>query len=283
MIVGADGVIGRAVSAELLSSRIPFLRTSRKRHSSQHRDIFHLDLSSPVSIDRLDISQATSLIFCAGVTGYRECEREPARSRKINVGGLDLLTKKCSVAGVPITLISSSAVFSGDGLIMSEDTPVSPTSEYGEQKSDQEQIVLSEQSGRVIRLTKVFPDKAGLLMSWAKLLRGGQPIDAFLDHYVSPLSYKTVGSFIVEDMQKEATGVRHLSADGQLTYYEFANRMCEFLGVNGEVRAVLTDVDLDQRARRVPKNAALSCDAESSRQVSMLAEIKKIFRDLVGA
>lgn len=280
MIVGADGAIGRAVSAEFLGSKIPILRTSRKKQLSAQSDILHLDLSNPASIDRLNISQAAFIIYCAGVTGYRECEIEPARSREINVVGLELLTRKCSIAGIPITLISSSAVFSGDALNMSEDHPVSPTSEYGEQKSDQEQIVLSERTGRVIRLTKVFPDKAGLLVSWARLLRGGQQIEAFSDYYVSPLSYQTVGSFIVEDTPKELAGVRHLSPDGQLTYYELANRMCEYLGVNGKVQPVLTKVHHGQRASNVPNNTMLSCNAESSRQVSMHTEIQKIFRDL---
>lgn len=281
MIVGADGAIGRAVSAEFLASKVPILRTSRRRQASHQSDIFQLDLSSPASIAQLDVSQAASLIFCAGLTGYRECERKPAWSRKVNVVGLDLLTKKCSVAGIPITLISSSAVFSGEGLIMSEDTPVSPTSEYGEQKSDQEQIVLSERSGRVIRLTKVFPDNAGLLRSWATFLRRGQSIDAFSDWHVSPLSCKTVARFVVEDNRKELPGVRHLSPDGQLSYFELANRMRKFIGLSGEVRPVQTKGERDQPVCSFPNKTLLSCDAESSRQVSMHNELKKIFRDLI--
>jgi dTDP-4-dehydrorhamnose reductase len=216
------------------------------------------------------------------MNGYRQCELEPARSREVNVTGLNLLHRKCSIASIPVTLISSSAVFSGDCLNRSEDAPVSPTSAYGEQKSDQERIVLSEPSGRVIRLTKVFPDIAGMLVSWAGILRSGRCIDAFSDYYVSPLSYRTVVNFIVEDTVKEEGGVRHLSPDGQLSYYELAKRMCEFLGANGEVRPVLNAVPRHQRAHTLLTNPVLNCDAPLSLQVSMHAEIQKIFRDLVS-
>ena len=282
MIIGAESGIGRAISAEFRLRGIPVLGTSRRRQSCTRSDLHYLDLSNPNSIGQLDISQASSIIFCAGINGSRQCEIEPARSRKVNVTGLNLLNRKCSMASIPITLISSSAVFSDDCPNRSEDAPVSPTSAYGEQKSDQEKIVLSERSGRVIRLTKVLPDTAGLLVSWARTLRGGRCIDAFLDYYVSPLSYHTVATFIVDDTLKEEAGVRHLSPDGQLSYYELANTICEFLGASGEVRPLLNAAPRTQRVHTLPKNTVLSCDAELSRQVSMHAEIQIIFRDLVS-
>ena len=214
------------------------------------------------------------------MTGYRQCERESVRSREINVIGLNLLNRKCSEVGIPITLISSSAVFSDHCLNRSEGAPTSPTSEYGKQKSDQEKIVLSERSGRVIRLTKVLPDAAGLLASWVRSLRCGARIDAFSDYCVSPLSYHTVASFIVDDTLREGAGVRHLSPDGQLSYYELADKIRELLGANGDVRPVLTKVKQDQRTRNSPKNTLLACDTEMSRQVCMHTEIRAIVRDL---
>jgi len=280
MIVGAKGTIGKAIRAEFRRSDIPVLGTSRNKQSCTRSDTQHLDLSNSTSIEQLDISQVSSVIFCAGMTGYRQCEREPIRSREINVIGLNLLNRKCSDAGIPITLISSSAVFSDDCLNRSEGAPTSPTSEYGEQKSDQEKIVLSERSGRVIRLTKVLPDAAGLLASWASSLRFGQRIDAFSDYYVSPLSYRTVASFVVKDTLREGAGVRHLSPDGQLSYYELAGKIREFLGANGDVRPVLTKVNQGQRTRTLAKNTLLACDTEMSRQVCMHTEIQAILRDL---
>ena len=214
------------------------------------------------------------------MTGYRRCEIEPVRSREINVIGFDCLNRKCSIAGIPITLISSSAVFSDGCSDRSEGALASPTSEYGMQKADQEKIVLSERSGRVIRLTKVLPDAAGLLASWASSLRCGRHIDAFSDYYVSPLSYHTVASFIVDDTLRVGAGVRHLSPDGQLSYYELANKIREFLGSNGDVRPILTEVNRRQHTQTLPRNTVLSCDTEKSLQVCLYAEIQRIFRDL---
>lgn len=276
VIVGASGNIGRAVVREFSQRGERVFTASRSRSAHHKYQHWHLDLASPSSFRNLKISEVSHLIFCAGVSGFRECDSQPQQSYQINVKALKPIVEFCKQSGIPITLISSNSVFNEEQLAANEETMPSPKSTYGKQKAAQEQLVLAYTNGRVIRVTKVMSLKTGVLRLWRDKLAKGEEILAFVDRYVSPLSRKTVAKFIVDDIGVGATGVRHLTSDNSLSYYDLALRLCAHVNVARCVQPVSAASFCDP----MPRLPTLKCDGEFSHQVSTDREMDLILEGL---
>lgn len=280
MIVGSTGQIGSAVSCYLLRSGRAFISADRRPATSVLGHPRFLDLRNATSIQNLELSQVSHLIFCAGLVGFDVCAKHPGLSRDVNVTGLEILANRCEQAKVGLTLISSNAVFSGESPITNEESNTSPRTEYGAQKEAQERIVMSSAAGKIIRLTKVMSLTQGLLKSWFLTLHRGNHVTAFSDLSISPLSRYTVAKFIVDDLNNNALGVRHLSADSQISYFKLAEMMCDALGVSRAVNPLKASAHFDKNPLYLPTYSYLTCERSGSRAVSMKQEIENIFRGL---
>ena len=88
LVVGGDAVIGNAISHYIASTEEDdtfILNTTRRKTSAHVNGIAYLDLMEP---ERFVIKQQFNLAFlCAGVSGFRECERD-LNSWRINVDGV---------------------------------------------------------------------------------------------------------------------------------------------------------------------------------------------------
>lgn len=101
-------------------------------------------VSDPAALDRVFARpEVTGIVHLAAKKSVDESVREPSLYFRENVEGLRLLLDRCAAAGVRHFLFSSSAAVYGDttALPVTEQTPCSPVSPYGQTKLAGEWLV----------------------------------------------------------------------------------------------------------------------------------------------
>jgi dTDP-4-dehydrorhamnose reductase len=241
LVVGGDGLIGRALFDRLVSSGMQVRRTTRRAQDVDELcfrlDLDRLDLASRAMWDFIQ-AEKPMIFFAASVTGFRQCEDEPEATRRINVTNTLTMGERCLRAGCAFVYLSSNAVFSGDTPSPQEQSPPDPKSEYGKQKVAVEkglERLTTECAGSaiaVVRLTKVVPDASGLIQSWIAALKRGETIHALEDYIFSPVSLSVVIHMLAKLPFLHKAGVFHVSGSRDLSYYDFAVLMARALGAH---------------------------------------------------
>jgi len=227
LVVGGDSQIGAVLSNYWQENNIPFHTSTR--HKKMVTDNCKLiDLNNSDTFQNLKIYK--SAIICAAVTDIAYCEKNPNRTRKINVEGTVELVKQFSKKGTHILFLSSNQVFDGRNPMQKPNAPRRPVTEYGRQKVEVETFIENFSNACILRMTKVIHPGLGILRRWEKSLSEGQPILAFTDLSVSPISINDVIKKIDLLVRQKAKGIFQISGSNDMSYFEFAK---DFATSNG--------------------------------------------------
>lgn len=103
------------------------------------------------SMDHIDL-----VIHLAAIVGFPACRRDPELSQDININGTKTLVE-ISRGSVPIIFASTNSVY-GEvlGDLCTEDTPLSPLSEYGSQKAKAEELIRKNNNFIIYRFATAF-------------------------------------------------------------------------------------------------------------------------------
>jgi len=227
LVVGGDSQIGAALSNYWHENNIPFHTSTRyKKMVTDNCQL--IDLNNTDTFQNLKTYK--SAIICAAITDIEECEKNPNRTRKINVEGTVELVKQFSRKGTHILFLSSNQVFDGRNPMQKPNAPRSPITEYGRQKVEVETFIENLSNACILRMTKVIHPGLKILRKWEKSLFEGQPILAFTDLSVSPISINDVIKKIDLLVRKKANGIFQISGGSDISYFQFAK---EFAISNG--------------------------------------------------
>lgn len=231
LIIGADGQIGRTLFTDL--KRFGFATTPTSRRSARIDDehTVHLDLSSPVLFESPE-NHDTAFI-CAGVTSIAECERDQAKTWEINVTRTIELIKQLSSRNTHVIYLSSNVVFSGQKAHVSTHEEQNPNCNYGQQKHAVESF-LSDFDGRTttLRLSKVVGPSFPLLEQWVTRLKNAEPVKAYNDMVLSPVSLNSVVSACAKLATQKPRGIFHLSGAQDISYGDLARFLANELKVS---------------------------------------------------
>jgi dTDP-4-dehydrorhamnose reductase len=234
LIVGGDGLIARALVAQLMLEKWAVNCTSRRNHLPDCWIRF--DLRDGVSVLPGALLKNVDVVFiCAAITGFAACTSDPQGSRYINVTRTVELGRHFMKNGAQVVYLSSNAVFDGTRAALNEYSPITPVTEYGQQKADCEAMLLcaaSELSGKcaVVRLTKVVDRKQPLYSGWMQNLSAQLPIKAAVDLRISPITTAFVARGLSCIGAGGQSGVYHLSGEQDVTYLDLASAMIAALG-----------------------------------------------------
>ena len=102
LVVGGDGLIGRALTAALGSGA----RSTSRRAGAE----LYLDLAQPGAFHPPAVDTAW---LCAGVARIAEVEADPSGSAAVNVEGSVSLAERLIAAGSFVVYLSTNLVFDG--------------------------------------------------------------------------------------------------------------------------------------------------------------------------
>ena len=153
LVTGHLGLIGSEVCAQLLDSGIKPRGLDWKATGSERGDI-----TSHASVTAA-MSGCSAAVHLASISDTGIVERSKSASRAINVGGTRTVLGAAERLGVPMVYASSREVY-GERcchLPVIEDAELAPVNEYGRQKCECEQMVLSSLlPASVVRFSNVY-------------------------------------------------------------------------------------------------------------------------------
>ena len=230
LVVGGDGVIGANLIRALSRRGDDVVATTRRPAARRDNAIF-VDLAAS-ELDAGAMPQADVAIFCAAVTSFAACRQNPDLARRINVTAPKTLARALVAGGARVILLSTSAVFDWTSPNVPADRAPCAGTVYGAQKAEAEaEFFALGSAASVIRFSKVLTPHFNLCTSWIEALRRGEPITAFSDLRMSPISLDDATNAIIAVIDAKASGVYQLSGSHDINYVEAALHIAALLGV----------------------------------------------------
>ncbi len=229
LVTGASGFMGSRVA--------DFYRGKYEVCAPGHGE---LDITDEVGvIARFRDWRPDYVVHCAAISDIGQCDREPERSRRINVEGAVNIAKAAGLVGAKCLLCSSDQVYAGSAFRgpHRETEAVRPGNLYGREKLAAEE-----------RCLEVNPDSVSLRLSWmydARTMNPGEHSD-FLRTLQAKLRTSETLRYPVNDMRGitdvnqvaenlEAAfalegGVYNFGAPGTKSMFDMVHSLFERLG-----------------------------------------------------
>lgn len=262
LVVGADGLLGRALCRRLGADGTQVVRSSR-RQGAAAVGALPLDLAAPP--ERWpELPAVRAAVICAAVARLQDCADDAEGSARINLGGTIALAERLAARGAYTLFLSSDKVFDGRVARRARDDEPCPRTEYGRQKAAAERAILGlGEHGAVLRLAKVLSPEFSLLQDWRRELRAGRPIEAFHDMWLAPVRDDFVARLAARLVAERRPGIFQASGDEDIAYVELALSLARALGADrGLVRARAADPALVPPEAR-PRHSTLDSDLEA--------------------
>jgi dTDP-4-dehydrorhamnose reductase len=245
LVVGAGGVLGRAIVRTLTSRRLPCAALLRSA----------LDIAERSQVDAaLAAWDPWAVINAAGYVRVDDAEQSVEECRRSNVDGARTLALACQARGIRLLTFSSDLVFSGaKGDVYLEDDPVDPLGVYGASQADAERAVLALQSDALIVRTSAFfgsDDGSDFVARATATVRAGERFQAANDVVVSPTYVPQLVDATLDLLVDGERGVVHLAGTSQIDWASLARSAVERVGLNAELVEPVPHDELGWRARR---------------------------------
>ena len=231
LVVGANGFIGSALTDHLERAGERVVGTTNHA-SSTGTKLAYLDLLDAPSRWEIPTSAGIAAI-CAGVSKLGVCSEKPELSHRVNVDGVLRLAERLVEEGVFIVYLSTDKVFDGSIPHRAPDSPYSPVTEYGRQKSLAEQgLGRMGDAVAIVRLSKVLGPPLKLFPSWIRALRSGDSIHPFSDMTLAPVPLSCVLKVLELVGRHRLPGIFQVSGQEDITYAEAAVLGAKSLGLD---------------------------------------------------
>lgn len=261
IITGANGLLGQKLVFLLAKQEnVHLLATARgecrftvsKTFTYQSLDI--TDAEACVSL--FDKFQPDVLIHAAAMTQVDNCEDQRETCDLINITGVSNLIKAIGHRNTHFVHISTDFIYEGDEEEYFEDSKVNPLSYYGRSKwkSEQlfEQVTFPYSILRTVLVYGVLEDLSrSNIVLWAKsALEKGEKINVVDDQYRCPTLAEDLACACLQVVQKNATGVYHVSGKDFLSILELVFEIADYWGLDKALINSISTDSLNQKARR---------------------------------
>ncbi|NBV46646.1 MAG: NAD-dependent epimerase/dehydratase family protein [Planctomycetia bacterium] len=253
LVIGADGLIGRALVSHLRNAGQNTLATSRRNGDKTMR----LDLANVSDTWSPPPGVATAYL-CAARTSLRECRDNPAQAHLVNVRGTLAVARRLVDAGTFVVFLSSNLVFDGTEPFVRAEAMPNPQTEYGRMKSEAEAGLLALGDGvGIVRVSKILGPDSPLLGRWRSELHAGHRLFPFRDMVFSPLLLEHVVPLLLAVGEARTSGVVQASGSADISYAEACGRFVECSGKSPLCVQPMSWRDSDADVEYVPKHTTL--------------------------
>jgi len=168
------------------------------------------------------------VIHTAAIGSVDFAEKNREETRKVNVGGTEVVAELCQIFKSRLIYISSNAVFDGRTPFYSETAPVNPINYYGQLKVEAENIVReSSIPWAIVRPILMYGwpyqgERDNPVVWWLRSLENGKQIKVVDNVFSKPLPAWSCAEVIWEVIRQERTGIYHAAGRDHLSLYQFA-------------------------------------------------------------
>ena len=230
-----------------------------------------LDLAHPERIaERVRALAPDLIVNAAAHTAVDQAESEPELAFAINARAPGVLAEEAARLGVPLIHYSTDYVFDGEKAApYTEDDAPNPLGVYGQSKLAGEQAIAAVGEQHLILRTSWVYSTHGrnFLLTMQRLLQEKPELRVVADQIGAPTWAGTIATSTRQLIdrwqagQAGAWGTYHLTAQGETSWFGFAQAISEQLKVQGKPCANLVPIPSSEYptpARR-PLNSRLDC------------------------
>jgi len=219
----------------------------------------------------LELIRPDVVINTAAFVRVDDCEEEVGQAFSVNAFAARNLAQICADLDCTLVHISTDYVFDGQKRepYTEEDLP-NPINVYGASKLAGEHFVRAICPKHLIVRTSGLYGKAGssgkggnFVETMLRLAKEGRPIRVVDDQVLAPTYTKDLAGVITSLLQSPEIGLYHATNAGHCTWYEFAGRIFDLLGLHPTLTATTT-TELGARAQR-PRYSVLASAALNGR------------------
>ena len=255
LITGSNGLLGQHLIKMLIETtthtiiatgrgegRLPFTSSGRYNY-------FSLDITDGMAVnDFILVHKPDVIIHAAAMTQPDPCEQHPVECWNINVTGTRFLISAAASINAKFIYISTDFVFDGlQGPYKETDEP-NPVNYYGSSKLAAEKAVMeSKLQWAIVRTVLVYGNilvgNRSNIVSWAKEnLENSKPIKVVSDQWRTPTYVEDLAKGVLLVLEKNATGVYHISGGEGMTPYDMATAVADYLHLD---KSLMTKVNAD--------------------------------------
>jgi dTDP-4-dehydrorhamnose reductase len=245
LITGATGTLGRAFARLCAERHLACRVTSRAE----------LDIADPASVAAaLDRFEPWLLVNAAGYVRVDDAEHDPARCRRDNALGPEIIARACARNQVHLVTFSSDLVFDGRKREPYEEDDIpAPLGVYGRTKHEGEARVLDAHPGALVVRTSAFfgPwDDVNFVTIALRELAAGRQVLAAGDTIVSPTYLPDLVHTCLDLAIDGEYGLWHLANASTTSWADLARGAAELAGHRVDCIVSVACAQLPWRARR---------------------------------
>lgn len=233
LVTGANGLLGRCVARSLT----PAHAIVAASHSRAEPGQIALDITDREAVDRAVSANAiTHIVNCAGFRSPEYCLAHPEEAFRTNALAVEYLAQAADRARALFCQISTDYVFPGTHPPYREDDAPLPVNLYGRTKLAGEFAARMAKRHLILRIPALYradlSDPRNAATEIAGWLRAGETRsqDAVLVRYFTLAD--EVADAVRFALERDVTGLLHVSAEQKTTKADFARRIATALGSN---------------------------------------------------
>ena len=225
-----------------------------------------VDITDEAAVLRaVERSQPDVVLNCAAYTNVDGAEHEPGEAMRVNADGARVVARTAASADAAVLYVSSDYVFDGskDGPYVESDEPT-PLSSYGTSKLAGEVDTAAVNPRHFIVRSSWLFGTAGpnFVETMLELGEREREVVVVRDQVGSPTYTAHLAEGLVRLAATDAYGLHHMSAEGQCSWYEFAEAIFEEAGIDCRVLSTSTE-ELGRPAPR-PEYSVLATQWEDA-------------------
>ena len=238
LLTGANGLLGQALVRQLSgSSDHDVLATARDEapRFDVPCEYRRMDVTAPSEVETVvEEYQPDVVINCAAVSDVGECDEDRNRAWAVNARAVRRLAKHCRALDAHLVQVSSDFVFNGKSGPYAEDARPDPVNYYGRTKLAGENVLrefdfLDWSIVRTVLLYGVAKDlrRSNVVLWMIDQLSQNEVIHVVNDQWRTPTYAPDLADGIVRLVERERTGIYHLSGREMVTIHELAETVAE--------------------------------------------------------
>jgi len=150
MITGASGLLGRALMSKFVNSE-SWKKVIGTAFSRSVGNLVHVDLTNLDQIEAMIRDHKPDILIHAAAQRFPDkMQKDPEKSRKLNVDASKFLAEALKDIGSKMIYISTDYVFDGKNPPYKHDSLPNPLNDYGISKLDGEKVVLEQNNKNIV-------------------------------------------------------------------------------------------------------------------------------------
>jgi len=242
LIVGASSFIGQSIYMQARQKKYQVVGTRYSNSSNPQLLTYDLTQHDIFKIIPTEFMNSNNIcaVICSAIPKIDICYREKERSNNLNVTRTIELIKELQAKNIKTVFLSTDAVFDGIQGYYDEASQSDPLNQYGLQKREVENFILSgNPDDLIVRMGIVVGDNPNvphLFTEWYEKVRNRQPIECIKGQVFSPTYIEDVANAILIALERKLSGIYHITNP---EYFERAELARQFLALSKEKTIIL--------------------------------------------